>query len=97
MLALTSEDWTGIVAVLGAIAIIIQNWRIHVVTKDTNVKAKEIDRAVNGKAAGATTMVSQVQDMHDDTFPLALTADEIDSAAVLPLLRRIATKLEDGE
>ncbi len=75
--------------VIGALTLFIQAWRTGRITKDTNAKATQIDHAVNGKGPDATTMVSQVQEMHDKDFPIVTDDD-----AVLPLLRRVAVALE---
>ncbi len=51
----------------------------------THTMVQQVDAAVNGKAPGESTMVSQVQDLHD-----AIPPEE----AVLPTLRRIEARLE---
>jgi len=55
---------------------------------ETHGMVKQIDAAVNGKPPGATTMVSQVQDMHDRLPPVT------NGDAVLPMLRTILAKME---
>ena len=57
-----------------------------------HAKVTQIDTAVNGKAPGETTMVSQVQDLHDNQFP-APTNTNSNSDALLPLLRKVADKV----
>ena len=52
--------------------------------KATAVQVGQIDNAVNGKPPGATTMVAQVQELHDDKFPPP------NGDALLPLLRKVA-------
>jgi len=57
---------------------------------DTHAMVTQVDAAVNGKPPGATTMVSQVQDLHDETFP---RVDE-NGDALLPLVRRLVVQME---
>lgn len=53
----------------------------------------QVDAAVNGKPPGETTMVSQVQDIHDKQFPLPVENGD----AVLPRLQRIEALLRAQE
>lgn len=56
-------------------------------------KVKQIDHAVNGKAAGAQSMQSQVSDLHDQLpTPVPVLPEE----SVRDLLRRILAHLENG-
>jgi hypothetical protein len=58
-------DLTGIAAVItavtGPIALVLIAY--------LNRKVTHIDHAVNGKAPGAQSMVSQVADIHDEVLP----------------------------
>jgi len=74
-------------AATGGIVAIIQALKI-------SKKVSQIDAAVNGKAPGETTMVSQVQDIHD-AMPTELTPPT--PVAVLPLVQQIHAHLFDPE
>lgn len=75
-------DWIGIAAVISAVAALVT--AVAVFFNSRRVKA--IDHAVNGKPPGATTLVAQVQDLHDEKFI-------IEDAAVIPLLRRLVEEV----
>lgn len=77
---------TGAGVLVAAIAGAVVSLRSVHTIKATHAIVKEVDRAVNGKPPGGTTLVSQVQDMTD--------AAGKSEDAVLPLLRRIAAALE---
>jgi len=55
--------------------------------------AWQIDRAVNGKPPGASPMVSQVQRLYDQ-IPKPIEKEEVNGAAMLPLLRDVAITLQ---
>ena len=57
---------------------------------DSTDLLRQVDRAVNGKPPGASTMVAQVQHLHDQQFP---PLDMDDDEAILPLLRKIDARL----
>lgn len=73
----------------GSIYTAIRTGRTQRTVQATHVTVREIDRAVNGKPPGATTMVSQVQDLHDEQFP----APQTNGAAILPTLARMEEQL----
>lgn len=88
-------DYGGIAAVITAVGVLVAALAAAYVSvlntrriKATEVMVKQIDNAVNGKPPGASTMVSQVQDLHNQ-LPQPVT-----DLAVLPLLRKVAEDLE---
>ena len=91
-------DWTGVslaIAATGtAVAVIINALKTGKIVKATQEKVLEIDRAVNGKEAGAQSMVSQVDDMHKGDFP-PITPEVINGAALLPLVRLLVEDMEE--
>ena len=76
--AIITATTAGVALILMRITALIREVRL------TAEKVDQIDHAVNGKPPGATTMVSQVQQLHDDKFPSP------NGDAVLPLLRQVA-------
>lgn len=88
------EDLGGIAAVITAIGVLVAalgstyiNIKSTKTIKATHGMVKEIDTAVNGRKPGQTTMVSQVQDLHDDRLP-------VEHDAILPMLRRLIIEME---
>lgn len=82
-------DLVGIAAVISALAAAWVSVRTLRVAKNTAEKIGQIDRAVNGQPPGTKTMVRQVQDLHDQIVPIPLKPEELQEAAMLPLLRRL--------
>ena len=89
---IAETNYTGIAAVITAAGVFIAACAAAYVTvrtsrtvKETHAMVKQVDAAVNGKPPGATTMVAQIQQLHDDKFP---PPEETD--ALLPLLRKVA-------
>lgn len=67
--------------------------KVHGIAAEMAPKVTQIDAAVNGKPPGETTMVSQVQDLHDQ-IPAPVPPVE-DQDAVLPLLKKVLAELEE--
>jgi len=94
----------GVAAIIGAFAglitaiagayVLIRTSKTVVRTEEqvaeTHILVRQVDRAVNGKPPGASTMVAQVQHLHDQQFP---PLDMDDDEAILPLLRKIDARL----
>lgn len=79
----------GLVAAVTALVSVLRNGKT---ARDTHGMVKQIDSAVNGKPPGGTTMVSQVQEMHDQAFPAPVENGD----AVLPTLRRLEQLLTES-
>lgn len=81
-------DFAGIGQALVGVATLIAS--VAALRKASVVESKvdQVGHAVNGKPPGATTLVSQVQDLTNKAFPPQ-------EDAILPLLRRIAAAVED--
>ena len=77
----------GLAAVITALA----TPAVLVILARMNRKVTQIDHAVNGKAIGAQSMVSQVDDMHKGDFP---PDDAINGAALLPLVRMLVADMQ---
>ncbi len=76
---------TGVAAIILAVSALITSLGTYRTVKTTHALMGQVDRAVNGKPPGATTMVQQVQDLTDQAFPPPVENGD----AVLPILRRI--------
>jgi hypothetical protein len=85
-------DLFGVAAVITATGVavgaLLAAFLPYRTTKATHAIVKEIDRAVNGKPAGETTMVQQIQDLTDTA------ASEPEPDAIVPMLKRILEQLE---
>ena len=84
-------DLPGIASVITAAAVLVTAIGTLPIVRRTHEMVKQVDAAVNGKPPGSTTMVSQVQDMHDKTFP---EPQPINGAAILPTLKRMEELLK---
>lgn len=87
-------DYGGLAALITAIAVLVAaisgayvSIRTTRTVKETHAKVAQIDAAVNGKRPGETTMVSQVQDLHDQ-----LPAKQ---EAILPMLKRLIADVDE--
>lgn len=90
-------NYGGIAALIAAlgvfavgIAATISMLRTSTRVKDTHHMVTQIDGAVNGKMPGETTMVSQVQDLHDH-----MPGDDHIPEAVLPLLKQLVFDVKE--
>lgn len=77
----------GIGSALAGLAAVISSFGTWRQGRKTHALAVSTDNAVNGKESGEPTMVSQVQDLHDQ-LP--------EGNGMLPTLRRIETMLKNG-
>lgn len=76
----------GLAAVIGALA------SFYMTIKNTK-KIRDIDHAVNGKPTGAQSMQSQVSDLHSDRPAPPHIPEEINGAALLPLVRLLVADM----
>jgi hypothetical protein len=90
----------GLALLLNAFGVIYGGQRMSQLADDANTrrdvfgtllhKVEQIDTAVNGKPPGGQSMVSQVQDMHDEKFP----DQKLPEPAILPLVTKLASQVE---
>jgi hypothetical protein len=82
-------DLGGIASIITALAVLTSTFFTLRRVNATHTKVEQIDQAVNGKGPGESTMVSQVQELHDKSFPPPVDQGD----AVLPLLRKVYAEL----
>jgi hypothetical protein len=65
---------------------------IYITLRNVKGKIIDIDHAVNGKAPGEQSMVSQVEDIHAELPPKAV--EEINGSAIAPLVRELYADMQ---
>jgi hypothetical protein len=97
---------TGYGLLFGAVVTVAFGWRvvtylrriyttvlaIKVDTLEIRKDLGEVDKAVNGKEPGESSMVQQVQELRD-----AMPEQAVDQTAIRPMLRRIEAMLAAGK
>lgn len=89
----TSIDLNGLAALLIGFAAVIGSLVSGYTAVRNTRKIRDIDHAVNGKPTGAQTMQSQISDLHNR--PELATPEEIDEAALLPLVKLLVADMRE--
>jgi hypothetical protein len=87
---IASIDYAGVGQLCVGLATLVAAVAALRKSRTVETKVDLVSHAVNGKPPGATTLVSQVQDLTNKAFPP-------EEDAILPLLRRIAAGVERTE
>lgn len=83
-IALDPPSLAAIIAAIGSACAAILGGIALVIAASTRRDTRQINSAVNGKPHGAQSIQGQVDDLHE----------EIDDGAILPLLRKVARRLD---